>query len=260
MMNFRNKYALLVCFCAILLSAKNIYAAPQTQIFSGEEKPFSSFYLGIGLAGDNIFDSNPALDPINSQYVIGGSFDGVESGIALQLETNLDSKSKFMMPIRFENIWMDANEQYVRASYRKEYWKHKINCQKFSAGVDWFFYTFPFRDCKAYLGAEAKVFFVNGEKFTVKEVDRVNEVDTSYTRTFKVKESAVRLGGEVKLGFRGHLSGNFYLNCFAGIQAHNLLLRDDERGELLTPISTYEDEESIVWGLHYNFSVEYKLR
>lgn len=158
-------------FLTFIYLGGNRLMADQTPLFSSREpKPFNSLYLGIGLAGDNIFDTNPAWDPINSQKVIGGSFDGVESGLAIHAETNLDKKSNWMLPLRFEYIWMDANEQYVRASYKKEYWKHSIHCQKIGTGVNWFFYTFPFKDCKAYMGLEAKLFLVNGEVFKVKEV------------------------------------------------------------------------------------------
>ena len=237
-----------------------MFAAESPLFTSKDQKAFSNIYLGIGLAGDNVFDSNPAWDPINSKSVIGGSFDGVESGIAVHFETNLDKKSHFMLPVSFENIWMDANEQYVRAAYDREYWKHSINCQKIGTGLNWVFFTFPFKDCKAYMGVEAKLFFINGEVFKVKEVKQIAGVDTSFSRSFKTKDDAVRLGGEYKLGFRGQLTGNFYVNCFLGIQAHNLLMRDDSRGQLLTPISTYETKEEVVWGLHYNFSIEYKIR
>jgi hypothetical protein len=222
-------------------------------------KPFGEYYVGIGLAGVNIFDSNPAWDPINSRDVIGGSFDGVENGFSISAATNLDENSTWMLPFSFEWLFLSANEQYVRASYQKEFWNHQIDLQKISTGIQWNFCTFPFKDVRAYMGLEVKAVLVNNQELTVKYKNTTTGVLVEEERNYKVKDAAVRLGGEYKIGFRGELAHNLYLNVFAGYECLNLLGRDDNRGELLTPLSTYETEEGLVSGIHYNFIIEYKL-
>ncbi len=69
----------------------------------------------------------------------------------------------------------------------------------------------------------------------------------------------MRLGSEYKLGFRGELVKNFYINSFLGIELLNLLGRDDERRELFTPYKKGETQEQYVAQWHFVLMIEYKL-
>ncbi len=229
------------------------------------ESVFSQFdyiYLGVGLGGSNIFDSNPAWKPYFDRTeskipLIGGGFDGIESGVVIKGETNLDQDGDFMIPFSFEYVWLNSYEVFSLNESTRYGNGHYVNQQKIGTGLNYYFYTFPMQNVRPFVGFEIKGNFINNQLIERRTTFvRTKEVIYDYPET---KPAVFRLGAEVKAGFRGEVTDGFFLNVSAGIEWLNLMGRDDLRGELLTPFSTYEDKESIVPQYHIAFIIEYKL-
>lgn len=222
---------------------------------------FDYVFIGGGITGTNIFESNLGWKPIanktgDSTYQIGGSFDGIETGILIKGETNLDKDGNFMLPFSFEFVWLNAFE-LVPQRTTKDYYSHYVNLQKISTGLNYFFYTFPLQNVKPFIGFECKGVFINSQEMERKIV--FTQTNTSKVMNATTKDPVFRLGAEIKGGFRGEITENFYLNFSGGIEWINLIGRDDARGELLTPFPGADNKESIVPNYHITFLVEYKF-
>lgn len=234
-----------------------------------DNDPFSTYYIGLGLAGSQ-FDRNSvsaknitfSSDP--NDHVIGGSFDGMESSIRASITTNIDRESNFLLPISYEYQFLRAGEMlYYNLTPELQYYgtfKHQIDVHKLSIGGEWQFLATEFRDVKFYMGMDLKSYFITAQDFIREDTKIVGNDDVIIEKfPYKPKEDALRFGGEVKLGIRGHLLGNFYINAFVGYESWNAIGRDNNRGQLLTPFSRTEVSENYVGAFHYFIGLEYKL-
>jgi hypothetical protein len=227
---------------------------------------FDQIFVGAGITGTNIFSDNPSTKPIWSKnYKValeeGGSFDGAEIGVILKTEFNLDSAGDFCIPIDFEYVWFTAKEIVWPSAKERIYLEHYVDAQKISAGLNWYFYKFPFQNVRPFIGFDLKAMFFNNQVFENRVVNlTTNTTDYRYQQT---KDPTFKLGTEFKIGFKGALLENFYLSGSLGIEVMNLLFRDGDRGELLTPFKRYqgivEDEEKYVPDYHFTLIIEYKL-
>lgn len=249
----------------LVLAYSNLKSENSSPIIPDNSGAFTDFYFGIGLAGTNFLEDTPSWIPISfsadeNDYRIGGSFDGIESGLHLSFVTNLDSKSNWMLPVNFEYNWLTASEEIYIGKMLGKY-KHTVDVQKIGTGIQWNFLSFHYDDVKAYMGAELKAVFVNNQDMKSQFVTN-NENGSVVIQNGiykKEKKNTVRLGGEYKLGFRGELADNFYINSFIGIELLNMLGRDDERKELFTPFKDNETKEQYVAQWHFVLMIEYKL-
>lgn len=234
-----------------------------------DNDPFSTYYIGLGLAGSQ-FDRNSvsaknitfSSDP--NDHVIGGSFDGIESSIRASITTNIDRESNFLLPISYEYQFLRAGEMlYYNLTPELQYYgtfKHQIDVHKLSIGGEWQFLATEFRDVKFYMGMDFKSYFITAQDFIREDTKIVGNDDVIIEKfPYKPKEDALRFGGEVKLGIRGHLLGNFYINAFVGYESWNAIGRDNNRGQLLTPFGRTEVSENYVGAFHYFIGLEYKL-
>jgi hypothetical protein len=251
---------LLVAICAIGIKAED---QPKPKV-KKENKAFENISFGVGLTGTNIFDNNINWKPIvsNDNNIkdarIGGSFDGVETGLLLFSSINLDANGTWILPLSFEYVWLNAHEVVPISNTIRGDINHTIDIQKLATGIHFNFLTFPFKDVKAYLGLEAKAAFINNQEYQSSYTD-ITTGKTEKKIKFIPKKSAVRFDGEVKLGIRGELTENFFINSSFGIDCLNLLGSDDSRGELLTPFGRYENEETLVPNYHFVLMIEYQL-
>ena len=259
----------------ILLSFTSVNAInclASTPVEPEDKSAFSEFYIGVGLSGTQFFKDTPSWNPITyslnpSQDVIGGSFDGLESGIHFSFVTNLTKSSELMLPFSFEYNWLSSGEILYPTPVTEWLMQHSIDVQKIGTGLQWQFYTFPFKDVKAYMETDIKMIFINNQKISKTAYETNSDGSKSSTVTsFVPKETAIRFGAEYKLGFRGQLTKNFFINSFLGIELMNILGRDNNRGELLTPFGSltqnpkrFESKEQYVPNLDFVLMIEYKL-
>src|SRR5690606_3976962 len=76
-------------------------------------------------------------------------------------------------------------------------------------------------------------------------------IDTVY------KSDVWRFSFMPKIGVEGELTDDIYINASVGFQTLNLLGRDNRRGELLTPITDFETQESLVKSFVFSFMLQY---
>lgn len=262
-----KKYINHILFSLILsiLACSNLMSEDSSPIAPTKSGAFKDFYFGIGLAGTNFIEDTPSWIPMQfttklDDYRIGGSFDGIESGLHLSVVTNLDDDSDWMLPLTFEYNWLSASEEIFIGKQIGKF-KHTIDVQKIGTGIQWNFYTFQFDDVSAYMGAEFKAVFINNQNvvsqlLTKHEDGTVEITNGPYPHE---KPNAVRFGSEFKLGFRGELDAGFYINTFLGMELLNTLGKDNERKELFTPYKNVETEEQYVGQWHFVLMIEYKL-
>ncbi len=257
------KRILIIVIVLALSIVKTSNSFASTPIDAATKEAFQDFYIGIGLSGIAFFNDNPSwkhiLNSPDKNDVLGGSFDGLESGFHLSVMTNLNESSSLLLPISFEYDWLTAAEQMYQTSRTKLQVKHSIDIQKLGIGLQWQFLTFPFKDVKGYMEADLKVIFINNQeyRYVISELETDGTI-TSNLGPYNPKETAVRFGAEYKLGFRGQLTKNFFINSFLGIELLNVLGRNDDRGELLTPWGSLkqmqersESKEQYVPNLHF---------
>lgn len=223
---------------------------------------FDEIYISSGLTGTNIFTDNPATMPIfekdkNKAFIIGGSFDGVETGTMIKGEFSIDNRATLFIPISFEYVWFNANEIVWPTWDKKIYLEHCVDAQKFSTGLKWYFYQFPFQNVKPYIGFEMKAIFFNNQTFSNQLHYLGNDSIVDIKQT--TKKSAFRMGGEAMIGFRGGIFDRFYLSGSLGYEILNLIGRDNARGELLTPFPQAETEEKYVPNWHITLLIEYNI-
>ncbi len=234
-----------------------------------DDNPFSVYYLGLGISGSAFPSSSSAwknisfsIDP--NDHVIGGSFDGMESAVRASLTTNIDRKSRFLMPISYEYLFLRAGEVlYYNLTPELNYYGnflHRIDVQKFSIGLDWQFWQTPFKDVNIYLGVDFKGLYIFNQNFSREDVRIEGDNVVSKDKfPYNAKENALRFGTEGKFGFRGHIINKLYINAFVGYEYFNLIGRNDKRGQLLTPFARTETKEDLINAWHYYLSIEYKL-
>lgn len=246
-----------------IVNTNNSFAS--SPIDSETKEAFQDFYIGIGLSGTAFFNDNPSWKPISytpdpNDFIVGGSFDGLESGIHLSVMTNLNESSSLLLPLSFEYDWLSSAEEMYPFTGAKWQVKHSIDIQKIGTGLQWQFLTFPFKDVKGYMEADIKGIFINQQIFKREETLRHADGSVTVTKnSYLPKQTAFRIGAEYKLGFRGQLANNLFINSFLGIELLNLIGRDAERGELLTPFPNNESKEQYVPNLHFVLMIEYKL-
>lgn len=259
-----NKTITTLAIIFAMLSPKQSLTAESTPLEAKPQGAFTDFYIGCGLVGTNFMEDSPSwilIQPIDNTKEArnGGSFDGVETGIHFSLITNLDTDHNWLLPLTFEYNWLKAGEDVPLEKNVRLSISHRISTQKIGTGIQWQFYTFPFKDVRAYIGAEAKAVFVNNQ--LMKMEDKVigdNGVTQPGLTSYKYKPDAVRFGSEIKLGFRGELINDFFINTSLGMEVVNLLGRDDKRGELFTAFDL-ETKEQLVPQWHFVLMLEYKI-
>jgi len=220
-----------------------------------------------GLITLKILGDNAAKKPIverdtNKPFIIGGSFDVPQNGLALNFDISIDEDENFVVPIGIEYYFFSSAERIPLTRYVTYLYKNKVDMQTFYTGFKYKFFKFPVANAKAYIEAKFTANFVNSGDFTVHQ-RRYNQKDT--TLVFPSKDAATRFGGNIKIGFEGELLDPLYIDSGVSWGVINYLGRDDThtddggRGELLTPLTNFETTESLVQTLNFFLSIKYRL-
>jgi hypothetical protein len=231
------------------------------------------YFLQFGLTTLHVLGDNSATKPIiesnfNEQSIVGGSFNGNQPGLTLRLIMALDSTERLTVPIGMDLTYFEALERYpvptdsiynlgnVLVKY-----KHTIINPTIVAGVNYTLVSYPKIKGKIFAGLEARAsFFVNPNLQTKLEF---LTLDSTFTVDTNAKASAFRLGGAFRFGIEGQIFKNWKANISGALGIINIIGRNNERGELLTPFKKtalyYEDKESYIYNFLFTMSVIYSL-
>jgi hypothetical protein len=222
----------------------------------------SNFSVSSGITTSRIMGNNPgSMDMLNKDSavsVIGGSFNGPQSGIEFRMTYGIDQEGDFRIPIGVDYTFFTANETIPVAKYYTVYLHHELKNLGIFLGFHYVFVKFPLAHAKAYAGLEARGNYIHNAKRGF-ETHWVFAPEDNVKFLVKSKDNAWRFGGTFRIGIEGDLIDRFQINFSTAFGVMNLIGKKIIRGELLTPITTFETEEKTVWNQYISLLIQYKL-
>lgn len=222
------------------------------------------YRIGAGIITTQILGDNPAkLSIINysskDDQVTGGSFPDAQPGVQLQFLFPIDEDAKFRIPVSLSYSFFRGKE---RVNYNRnivDYYSHTLNIMGVNSGFQYAFLPVQFAHANMYAGLEISLNYINNIDIEWYRDYLNNNVFKDEIYKTPPKEDALRIGGLFKLGVEGRLRKNFYINAGGAIGIMNIIGKNDNRGELLTPITMFETIESNVYTLQVYILVQYNL-
>jgi len=223
---------------------------------------FNVISLSTGLTTMKIIGDSPNSSlmiphDLSKPTVIGGSFNGTNSGIALRANIALNKTGDFIIPIGIEYIFLWAAESTPLGKLTKQFARNTNTIPTITMGFDYKFFKFPFADVKAYAGLELRASFIQSGELNYKVV--YGQIDSTDNRTVHIKPPAIRGGYAFKLGIDGQIIDRVRINVNFGLGLLNYIGRDNKRGELFTPSYLYENYESRVYMFNFDFLIQYQI-
>lgn len=224
------------------------------------------YSLGISFTTSKILGNNPAINtlaPINTPNV-GGSFNGAMPGIEVKGQYKLDDVGDWRLVAGANYTFYSAREKIPRdkSIYRLS---HTVNILSPLIGLNYYVFRFPTAMSSIYTGIEFRYNYVHGSDYQVAEENK----ETGDIKTSKLfgKANAGRVGGLIKLGIEGELYENYMINVSWGVDALNVLARDNNRGQLLTPFSKndlkigvdLENQEDLTYNFYFSLMIQYRF-
>ncbi|MDQ1266145.1 MAG: hypothetical protein QG635_1297 [Bacteroidota bacterium] len=215
-----------------------------------------------GLSTCYILGDNPASLPMlqrdeNKPAVQGGGFGIREPGFGLAATFNLDEEGDWRMPVTFDYyIFRSAQRVPVYRTLTALLY-NEYDVASLSLGAKYSVLYFPLGNANIYIGAEAKGNIISQSTYKKRHDYQNDALDTM--AVYHWKDAAFRIGAAARIGLEGEIWGPWMINTSIAIGAMNLLLRDDSRGELLTPEKYLEDKETIMYNIFFSLLLQYKL-
>jgi hypothetical protein len=257
---------LFVLFIALTLATvpEAVAQEPKSKnIMLIEKVPFSRFSVALGLSTLWILGNNPNSTPIynrdtTAKYLYGGGFNGSQPGIMLQCTYTIDDDSRFVIPFGVDYTFFSTGERVPQPNNVLYWFTNSSNVTTPFIGLNYFFWKIPNINVRTYLGVEFRASLIPQGTYTWEYQDKPNHIDS--TTTIKTKNQIQRYGGDFKLGVEGVLIHPFYLNTSIGIGAINVLGRDNNHGELFTPIKDLDmNTETLTYNLYFTLLLQYKF-
>jgi len=220
------------------------------------------FNVGAGIVTTNIISDNRATLPIGPTAIegeafIGGSFKNAQPGIQLKGTYLFDNNPDLRLTTTFNYMFFSGRERYGYPPNVVIFYKHDVNIASLSAGLEYVWANLDFANAKLYAGFDIQgssihdAYFLEHVKFLDKyEPDWIFEYD---------KGSVYRFGGNVRIGVEGKLRNKVHVNTGFAVGIMNLLGRDDNRGELLTPLKVFESKENILPVFQVFILIQYNI-
>ncbi len=228
------------------------------------EAQFKTKYsVSLGINTITIMGNNAAVKPMfeRGSDVFGGSFNGPQTGLSIRFFMTLDEDEDFVMPIGLDYNFYRGLERYPISKFISIKRRHEVDIPVIAAGLNYNFWRWPLAKAKAYVGMEIRGAFVS--QGSLEDTEEYFQLDSTYTTTINTKDAAFRLGGALRLGIEGIVYERLYVNFSGAVGVMNLIGRDDERGELLTPFKELplynETEEQLLAWFQYAFTLQYRL-
>lgn len=242
---------LIAILAALFVSSTNLYS-----------QLLNDLNPTIGLFTTKLFanERNTALmaqSDSTANAFIGGSLDGVQPGIEVRFTIKLDDEDNFRIPVSFDYSFFQARERVNITQYLVARLQNSMNVLGMNAGFHYVLAHLRPAKANVYAGVEARFSFIHDVQFS-NFLDYLVLNDSDRTTTYS-KGNAFRIGGMATLGVDGRLRKDLNINLSGSVSIPNLLLRDNSRGELFTPVKLFETEESIVYQWHVSILLQYKF-
>lgn len=220
------------------------------------------YTLGIGISTAKILNPNPnsrSMNPlVHRDGYIGGSFKGAMPGIDLRATFQLDEDGFWRLPVGVDMTFYSAKERLPITTKLTDRFENNASIYAPYIGLNYTLVQIPKARASFYLGVEARASIIDGPAFRfIRTYDLIPE--QSFDITEYNKENTVRLGGMLKLGLEGELIDNYMINSSIGYGVLNTFMRDNARGELLTPRKDFETKESYLQGMFFTIMLQYRF-
>lgn len=261
-----KKYIIIIASFLMLVANLEAQDAKPKEKYSALLDPKKIFpynyTLGVGISTIKILNPNPnsrSMNPlVHRDGYIGGSFKGAMPGIDLRATFQLDDDGFWRMPVGVDMTFFSARERLPITTKLTDRFENNANIYAPYVGLNYTLIQIPKARASFYLGVEARASIIDGPEFRfIRTYDLLPE--QSFDITEHNKENTVRLGGLLKLGLEGELVDNYVINSSIGYGVLNTFMRDNARGELLTPRKDFETQESYLQGIFFTIMVQYKF-
>jgi hypothetical protein len=236
---------------------------------------FKTLSFSAGLVNSYMIGNNPGASNFfevdsTKQQVYGGGFRGSQPGIGIRVNFDVGENRRFTIPFGFDYYFYEGLQRMSGIEYKDKfygsefitsYYKNTVGIASVLLGLNYAMVKFNIAQARIYAGGELRGTYISENTYTRHVAYFV--LDSNEYYTLPSKPSAFRLGAQLKIGLDGQLRENVYIDSFIGIGIVNLLLRDDSRGELLTPAKTtafyIENKETLVFNLFIGLILQYRL-
>lgn len=245
-----NKY-IIVLLIIIFFTIENL--------FSQNER----FSVSVGIATSQILGENANTLPMvprdsSKPQITGGSFDAVQPGVAIRFNYFVDKDMRFGIPFGLDYMFYRTAERIPISAKVTAWINHTIEVPTIFTGLNYYFFKFPVANVRAFSGIEFRASLIQQGVFN-RKIYYENYDSTQYFQ-MKTKESAVRYGADWRIGFDGEIYKNLHIFTSVGFGIMNLLKRDNERGELFTPIKGWDtNKESHVVLVNFCLLLQYRF-
>ncbi|PKL85462.1 MAG: hypothetical protein CVV22_07835 [Ignavibacteriae bacterium HGW-Ignavibacteriae-1] len=227
-----------------ILTILLINASVSEAQFSGDIK------VALGLTTTSILGDNPAKLPMvpmtdEEDAMTGGAMRHAQPGIEFRVTMPIDEKQIYYVPFSFEYAFFTGRERINRSQFIVDIWTHSFDLVSLSSGLYVNFYKMDFANAQIYGGLEGRLSFIR-KIDTRASRDFLENIQPDEIWIVPPKEKASRIGGTFRLGVEGKLIEILHVNAGFAVSAINLIGKDNERGELFTPIKDLETQESTV--------------
>lgn len=256
-----HKYFIILLL--VLLNYNNLFTQSKTKINKTVDKNEGKNAIAIGLSTNRVFGiSAESMYSTDDAAATNGSFNGAQPGMDLRYTMDIDEEGSFRIPIGFNYEFFSARERIPISRILDIKLEHTLNIISPYVGVEYRFFKLPKARAYVYGGFDLKASFITNAKYT----QSVNNINTGQNESQGTasKENAMRFGTTYRIGIEGEISDNYEINVSSGLNVLNLIGKDGNRGELLTPIPrsspiSSENQESIVYGLFFSILLQYRF-
>ncbi len=252
-------FGLMIVFVASSgLAGAQKYPASKNYPFS-----ISAGFTSLTITGNN--PNNSRQQSIDEQQYDGG-FMGMQPGYGIMFEMALDEGRHFKIPIGFDLFNMRSASRSIYNDYQHTLYEglaeNKYDLYSIYSGMNWFFYRLPSVNVNFFVGAELRANFISEGTFdrtlTYKNL-QTGKID-SVVQGSATKESATRIGLNLKAGFEGEVRGPWFIHVALGYGFMNLIGKDNAHGNLfVTQEKKKNKEELTVNPLYFNFMIQYRF-
>lgn len=217
--------------------------------------------IAVGLSTTQIMGDNAGRLPLQPSgevepYVFGGGFLGAQPGIEFRITVPLDEERRWRVPFGLDYQFYSAKDRMPVGSSIVDYRDHSLQVITPYAGLSYVLQDFRFLKAKTYVSLEFRAAMINNVKSIWRE-DYLYFEDLDTTIVYRTKPETTRLGGVLKFGVEGKLFDPIQLNANVGLSLMNIVGRDENRRELLTPFRLFEVKESFVLNLNFSLLFQY---
>lgn len=247
----------------IVLNYNSLFTQSKTKSYRAVEKNIGKNAIALGLSTNRVFGiSAESMYSTDDNVATNGSFNGAQPGIDFRYTMDLDEEGSFRMPIGLNYEFFSARERIPISRILDIKLEHTLNIISPYIGLEYRFFKLPKARAYLYGGFDLKASFISNAKYTQSVFNISTQENESQGSASK--ENATRFGTTYRIGIEGEISDNYEINVSSGLNVLNLIGKDGNRGELLTPIPrsspiSTENQESVVYGLFFSILLQYRF-